>query len=127
MLGIDCSFFSGDEAQLSTTGKQSTLFSGDKSEDTWDCSIFSGDLGQLSKSIGELFSFGDLTLTFFDTDAAGDDLNGGANVSTLIGKQFCFENELGDEGTREVGWNSVNRLMLTAFFNTFPVFSLYNV
>ena len=46
----DCSFFSGDEAQSSTTGKQSTLFSGDKSvdKDTGDCSIFSGDEAQSS-------------------------------------------------------------------------------
>ena len=73
------------------------------------------DLGQLSKSIGEQFSFGDLTLTFFDTDAAGDDLSGGANASTPIGKQFCFEKDVGEEGTRE---NSVSRLMLTTFFNT---------
>ena len=29
----DCSFFSGDEAESSTTGKQSILFTGDKSAD----------------------------------------------------------------------------------------------
>ena len=29
----DCSFFSGDEAQSYTTGRQSTLFSGDNSVD----------------------------------------------------------------------------------------------
>ena len=50
ILGIVHASFSGDEAQSSTTDKQSTIFSGDKSvdKDTGDCSFFSGDEAQSS-------------------------------------------------------------------------------
>ena len=61
-------------AQSSTTGKQSTLFSGDKSvdKDTGDCSFFSGGEAQLSTSGKQS--------TLFSGDKSVDKDTGGCSI-----------------------------------------------